>query len=181
MGRKIGKRFFDLYNRLMFKLTLKKVLIVLAIILMSVVGLTGLVIATAPLWYQEPVSPNIEDGSATIELDAAQATWLERGPSDYKMIIEETCFCIGPHRVAIVVRDGKPVKVTPKRWIGYRTVPQMFEDIEDKIEGEIPFLGVVYNDEYGFPSEISIDVIANAVDDEALYAVKQFRKLQPLD
>ena len=57
------------------------------------------------------VDPEIVNGSAQQQLDAARGRWKAAHVGDYHFTVERQCFCVPASRgpVTIVVRDGVPL------------------------------------------------------------------------
>jgi hypothetical protein len=59
----------------------------------------------------------------------------------------------------------------------YATIDGLFTKLEADLNGEADEVTVTYDPAYGFPSEITIDQIKEAVDDELYLAVTNFEVL----
>ena len=115
-------------------------------------------------------------------LQAARARWASSGIDDYELTVRRLCFCgfVEPVRVKVIngvivsrtdLSTGEPV---PEIYASsYPDVPGLFAIVEqasiDADEFEADF-----DPSYGYPTEISIDWIENAVDDEVAYVVETF-------
>ena len=75
---------------------------------------------------EDPVDPQITDGTAAREFRQAREKWLGWGVRDYRITVHRSCFCISPFKTTVTVRKGKPVRVSHRPWYGPRTVPGMF-------------------------------------------------------
>ncbi len=123
---------------------------------------------------------------AQAKLDAARARWNAVGPPmDYNMELRTLCFCgypvLGADYVALEVRGGVPVggetvrEGTPlpsDQLEFFRTIDDLFEAIQSAIDNRAASLEVEYDPVLGYPTSISIDQIALAVDDEVSYVVE---------
>ncbi len=108
------------------------------------------------------------------DLEEHRSLWRASGFTDYSYVINRGCFCgtVGLHRVTI--RAGEVVGVTrlddnvdldPVHWNVFRSVDGVFDLLEDALESADE-VDVTYDRQLGFPREISIDYLEDAVDDE---------------
>lgn len=125
------------------------------------------------------VDPAITDGTAAREFKAAREKWLGKKIRNYRFTVERYCFCVGPGKVKITVRNGKPARIHPRPWHGPRTVPGMFRVIGQAIKRKAADLEVRYHPRLGFAKRVSIDYIAMAADDEIGYRISAFKRLKP--
>jgi hypothetical protein len=132
----------------------------------------------APVLAQEPPNPaaaNIADGSAEKALDKARARWKKAKISSYDYEARRTCFCptTGFHKVK--VRKNK-LSGTPSSDIeDIATVPRLFKVIQQAIDKKSHKLTVSYGT-YGVPKQISIDSIANVIDEEQYFTIRRFKR-----
>lgn len=124
------------------------------------------------------VDPDITSGKATKQLRKARKKWRKREIRNYRMTARRLCYCAGPRKAKIRVRNRKPVRISNRPWHGPRTVPGMFRIVAQAIRRKVAVLDVRYNRKFGFPKRTSIDYIAMAADDEIFYRIKRFRILR---
>ena len=115
-------------------------------------------------------------------LRAARARWASSGIDSYELTVRRLCFCgfVEPVRVKVVdgaivsrtiVSTGEPV---PELYASaYPDVPGLFAIVEEAAN-EADDLLIEFDASYGYPVEISIDWIENAVDDEVAYLAETF-------
>ena len=121
------------------------------------------------------------------ELDDAREKWAGQGIDSYSLTVREICFCPieagGPFRVAVVrgrvtsvtyLGDGTGVE--PDERIPL-TVDDLFATVDEAMR-DAADVEVEYDATYGFPANIRIDRIANAVDDEVYYEARDFQPLR---
>lgn len=113
-----------------------------------------------------------------VELDKHRTLWEQTRSSDYTYEYQVLCECTAhlDQAVKVSVRDGGIKSVVyvesgkvPVKWggdRGYHTPDSLFDVIQDAITGEADQLIVIYNSEFGYPANITIDYDANATDDE---------------
>lgn len=124
-------------------------------------------------------SPSPRD-LALRQLAANQAIWAQKGPASYSLTVERQCFCPSA-QYDITVVDGVVTKVThdgaavqPAEVQGLpKAVPELFA----LVAGLPPDAGLTvdYDPIFGLPTIISVDPIANAVDDEYTIQVNNFK------
>jgi hypothetical protein len=125
--------------------------------------------------------------SPSEELGDARDKWESQGIASYEMTVREICFCPielgGPFRVT-VVND----RVANVEYLGAGTgiephddIPLTVEDLFATVDAalrEADDVEVTYDPTYGFPSDIEVDRIENAIDDEVYYEVRDFQPLR---
>ena len=132
----------------------------------------------APALAQEPPNPPdpyIVNGGADKALDKARAKWKKAKVSSYDFEARRSCFCptTGFHKVK--VRKNR-VSGTPHSDIKeIATVPRLFKVIQKAIDEKSHKLTVVYGT-YGVPTKISIDRIANVIDEEQYFTIRRFKR-----
>lgn len=116
-------------------------------------------------------------------LRMARARWENSGVDSYEMTLRRLCFCgfVEPVRVTvadgvvvsrIVLRTGDPLPTEYAPY--YPDVPGLFAIIEHARATGADDLATEFDASYGFPAEIDIDWIENAVDDEVAYRTEGF-------
>jgi hypothetical protein len=135
---------------------------------------------------REEIGDEIGDGIA-----AFRDRWAAAGPTDYRFELEMRCFCTfsGPFRVT--VRAGaEPLVEHLGTSAGVdagaadpavldhvrRTVPGPFDLVEERA-GDNDVVVATFDDALGHPTDVYVDSIRNAIDDEVTYVVDD---LQPL-
>ncbi len=136
------------------------------------------------------VSCTTDDDTMLRELAKNRELWEASNIENYSLNQRVSCFCAGPYSWTVFVKGKLKDKVEfdeTQLEIGQtydeiyedvlnsaRTVEEIFEFLERTINKEVASLRVEYNEEYGFPTLISIDYIENAVDDEIGYIYTDF-------
>lgn len=83
--------------------------------------------------------------------------------------------------ISITRADGTPVLITDSNfqiYYPYLTMDRLFSQLETDLAGEADEVTVTYDSTYGFPTEIAIDQIKAAVDDELSIQVSNFTVLE---
>ncbi len=126
-------------------------------------------------------------GSSPTRLAQAQARWQTASISHYAFTLERSCFCPpdsnGPVRievrggtvVSITKPDGSPI--TGDYFSAYDTVEELFEVVRSAENRPAASIITDFDPDRGYPTRISIDYIAQAVDDEVSYSVSDFTQL----
>jgi hypothetical protein len=139
--------------------------------------------------YVEMLQPRVIDaalgtGEAMEAVAAAEATWEAAGIDDYTFELDVICFCTisGRFQVAVansvattVESDSGPIDLAaPDRFMDYN-VEGLFALVTDWGGGQSPdSMLASFDPELGYPVEIRIDSIHNAVDDELTFFVSDF-------
>jgi len=138
----------------------------------------GICALAAPALAEEPpnpTDPKIASGSAEKALDKARAKWKKAKLGSYDFEAQRSCFCptTGFHKVKI--RKNR-VSGTPHSDIKeIATVPRLFKVIQKAIDEKSHKLTVTYGT-YGVPTKISIDRIANVIDEEQYFTIRRFKR-----
>lgn len=111
------------------------------------------------------------------DLRRARARWARQHVRDYRYRLQVGCFCpkevLGPHRIR--VRRGRPVR-TRRAIAPYDTIPDLFEVIDDALDGRAAQLDVRYDRRLGYPRSISVNHRADTADDELTITVDRFAR-----
>ncbi len=118
---------------------------------------------------------------ASRDLSRNMRRWHDQGYFSYDYVISNQCFCVlggVPVRVAVrgnqvvsvtFVSDGQPLPTDLAPF--YRDVEGLFQMIEDAIDARAPTITATYHTEFGYPTDVYIDHIKNAADDESGFRV----------
>lgn len=103
------------------------------------------------------------------------AKWGDADIHDYQFIYNTYCFCVMLQNVVIVVQQDKVTSafyqasgeyLPDNQLAGLPTIDSLFNIIEDAINRNAYRLTASYNDDYGYPAEVSIDYEKNTIDEE---------------
>jgi hypothetical protein len=135
-----------------------------------------------------PVSPQSTATETTpapvMDAESAQARWQRSGPDDYTFTVRYSCFCATYGAWRVDVEDGKVVGTRPlldERPAGSRPnesrrpVDELLADAVRAEAGEAATIDAEYDPDTGVPTRVSIDWIANAIDDEISWEITAFR------
>jgi hypothetical protein len=126
------------------------------------------------------------------EFSRNQAKWQDADISHYRFELNVGCFCAFRSQmpatvevqdgeiVSITGADGKPILVSDplnEYVLRFATIDRLFSELESDSFREADKITVTYDPTYGFPSDVSIDFIELAVDDELYLSVSAFEPL----
>ena len=123
-------------------------------------------------------------------LESARRQWQEAGISHYRFNLNMVCFCAFAENMPLVVevQDGNVVSMEYQNgneidpaslefFQRYETIDRIFAELEKAMDGEADEVTVSYDDTYGFPEQVDIDFIKEAIDDELVLTVSGFEVL----
>lgn len=153
-----------------------------------VVTAVAVVFVLMLLWITSVPLLNWFEVNARAEaLNAAARTWRRNGLHDYSYTYRVQCSCPSPavRPVAVTVRDtafesavfvdsgeplGRPLSdAIPK------SVPELFELVQDILAGNPASVEIEYDELYGHPVSISVDHSKEVLDDEITHTVSNLR------
>lgn len=119
------------------------------------------------------------------ELTLARARWALTNADDYVFDLQRSCFCasdfVRPVRIeildgivssAVYVDTGDPI---PPPLTSVPTIEDLFDEIRDALDGSAFSVVADYDPGMGYPINVSIDYIENAIDDEMAFSVSSFQ------
>ena len=123
------------------------------------------------------------------DLEGARRQWEEAAISHYQFSLNMVCFCAFAENMplTIEVQDGEVVSMEYQNgneidpaslefFQRYETIDKIFAELE-KATGEADEVTVSYDDTYGFPEQIDIDFVKEAIDDELAMTISGFEVL----
>lgn len=127
-----------------------------------------------------------KDLKALAALDTAEALWKQKRPEHYAYQLQPSCFCPVEYTQPIAIRVFKGVVqqadlVTSKkplpaeRKADAKTIEDLFKLIREAIERPAASVNVSYDQRYGFPSSINIDLDQMMADEEIYYTATAFK------
>jgi len=120
------------------------------------------------------------------ELNQARLAWQNSQLKNYSINERISCFCGGLLEWEVYVKNGIKEKVEFDEsqllqgqtyddvFNNAKTIDDTFDFIESLLSQDIASLVIEYNQEYGFPSLISIDYNFNIADDEIAHLYTDF-------
>ena len=133
---------------------------------------------------------------ATTDFDKNLAKWNDANISHYRYQLFIGCFCpfAGDMPLTIEVKDGEIVSITrfdgnpiietdPSYGVyeSYATIDRVFLKLEADQTGDADEVIVTFDSTYGFPANVAVDNIKEAIDDEISYQVSNFEVLEQIE
>ena len=122
---------------------------------------------------------------AQSELDTHRALWTSSRSDDYSYVLAPMCFCpqdlLDP--VIVLVENGVVASVTYVKsgkapdhdgYGRYVTIDDLFDTIQEAIDGKASQITVTYDLEIGYPTEARIDYDARMADEEYMFTVSGY-------
>lgn len=124
------------------------------------------------------------------DLAAARARWQIAAISNYDFDFAKSCFCLvealGP--VTISVRDGRfaglvsrdsGTPVDTALFEQFLTMERVFETTRQLLDDGPAAFTASYDAAFGYPTNVTVDPVAQIADDELSYRVSAFRPVAP--
>ena len=134
----------------------------------------------AVAWASVGAAQGASPPSIQAELTANQQKWAENGADDYRYRMQRSCFC--PPEITtpgiVVVRGDAITEVSRVDGFGsldpapYLSVDGLFAVIQDAIDQGADEISVSWDPLLGYPTDIYVDSIIPAVDDEIAYSAR---------
>ncbi len=149
-------------------------------------GLNLPVLSKSPIEIaQSPTSNNLNFRRLKFNRDL----WNRQNISSYRYTLSNSCFCIPDARgpVVIEVRNGQTTSITsvatgqpvnPEFFQNYKTIPKLFNVIQDAINRKASSLNVQYSARFGYPTKIDIDYNSQIADEEIYLTIENFKKIK---
>ncbi|RJP49590.1 MAG: hypothetical protein C4557_11045 [Anaerolineaceae bacterium] len=131
--------------------------------------------------------------SAPSEYDRNLEKWQGANITRYRYTLFIGCFCVFMDQMPLTVevRDGEVASVTRSDGTAvspsdsfyefyepYLTMDRLFLELETVLTGDADVVAVTYDPVHGFPLNIAIDYIEEAIDDELSIQVSNFVTLE---
>lgn len=128
-------------------------------------------------------------GAASSDFDIARDKWQDAGISHYRFNLNISCFCIFTQDMPLIieVQDGEVVsmeyqsgnEIDPSNlelFERYATIDRIFAELETALV-EADSVTVEYDETYGFPTQVSIDLDQQMADEEIYLTISDFEAL----
>lgn len=127
------------------------------------------------------------------DLSRNQKKWQEANITHYRMQLSISCFCAFRDQMPLTVEvrdsqivsmqaaDGTEVLDTDANYEFFApraTMDLLFAEIEKAVSDGAEVVTVTYDETYGFPAEIAIDISQQMADEEMYYSITSFEPLQ---
>jgi hypothetical protein len=161
------------------------VLIILATVLTACSGMATEIPTEVPTQI-----PTDLPAGVSRDIDSARQQWEAAGISHYRFNLNMVCFCAFAENMPLVVevQDGNVVSMEYQNgseidpaglefFQRYETIDKIFAELEKAAGGEADEVTVSFDETYGFPEQIDIDVVKEAIDDELSMTISGFEVL----
>jgi hypothetical protein len=126
------------------------------------------------------------------EYDTNLEKWQNANIDHYRFSLSVICFCPGTDKmpldievqndevVSMTYADGTPVPaddVQLEFFSSYATIDRLFSELKTNLDGAADEVTVTYDPTYGYPAQVNIDMIKEAIDDELYLTVSNFEAL----
>jgi len=124
------------------------------------------------------------------EIEGNQEKWRDANISHYRFNLSIGCFCVFSQDMPLVIEvmDGKVVSMeyqsgtaidaTSREFFDkFTTIDRIFSELEADLAGAADEVTVAYDPTYGFPVDVTIDYVKEAIDDELYLTVSGFEAL----
>ncbi len=136
----------------------------------------------APVQPTRSVEASDEPTAPPQDAVAARQLWRSSEPERYRYTIRYDCFCATYGRWRVDVEDGVVVRTRPldeqDRGSGpnefVRPIDELLADAARAESGQAGSIEATYDPETGVPTDVSIDWVINAVDDEIAWQITNF-------
>ena len=124
------------------------------------------------------------------DVERNRQMWQDAGISHYRFNLFIGCFCMYTQDMPLIieVKNGEAISMeyqsgndidegSREYFNTFATVDRLFSELEADLGGEADEVTVTYDPTYGFPTEVNIDRIKEAADDELYLTVSGFEVL----
>jgi hypothetical protein len=128
-------------------------------------------------------------GSQT-EIEQNKEKWQDQDITHYRYHLSITCFCVFSQDMPLIIevqdgnvvsmefQSGKEIDAANRELFDkYATIDRIFAELEADVNGAADEVIVKYDPTYGFPTEVTIDFIKEAADDELYLSLSNFEEL----
>lgn len=127
------------------------------------------------------------------EFSRNREKWQQAGIDSYRFSLFVGCFCPFSEKMPLSIEvrngqvtsmtgsDGTPVPESDPNFeffTRYATIDRLFSELETQLNGGAEEVTVSYDPTYGYPAEVYLDMIKQAIDDELSLTVSDFAVLE---
>jgi len=156
--------------------------------LLVVLTIMAFVLAACSTGVQDGGNPPQENQT---EFERNQEKWQDANISHYRYKLHLSCFCVFSQDMPLIIEvmDGKVVSMeyqtgnsmdasSRELFERYATIDRIFLELEADLAGAADEVTIVtFDPTYGFPVEITIDFVKEAIDDELYLTLSDFEAL----
>ena len=133
-----------------------------------------------------PHKPNKSDSPIQNALDKHLAQWQKADIHNYSYVFQRSCFCMRDYTKAVLITVDNDVVVDAKfadskgnlpdqLKINRQPISYLFDKIQDAIDRKAHSINVKYNEQFGYPTSISIDYDQQIADEELYLRASDFK------
>jgi len=124
------------------------------------------------------------------EIEQNKEKWQDASISHYRYHLSITCFCVFSQDMPLIieVQDGEVVSMeyqsgneidatNRELFEKYAPIDRLFTELEADLNGAADEVIAKYDSTYGFPTEVTIDFVKEATDDELYLNLSNFEEL----
>lgn len=124
------------------------------------------------------------------EIAQNKEKWENANITHYRYHLSITCFCVFSQDMPLIVevqdgqvvsmefQNGNPIDAGSRELFEkYATIDRLFTELEADLNGAADEVTAKYDATYGFPTEVTIDFVKDATDDELYLNLSNFEKL----
>ena len=124
------------------------------------------------------------------EIEQNQEKWQNANISHYRYHLFISCFCVFTQDMPLIieVKDGEVVSMefqsgneidasNHELFDKYATIDSLFAELKADLNGAADEVIAKYDPTYGFPTEVTIDFVKEATDDELYLTLSNFEEL----
>jgi hypothetical protein len=124
------------------------------------------------------------------EIQQNREKWQNARIGHYRFNLFVGCFCSFTQDMPLLIevqdgaivsmayQSGKEIDASVRDLFEkYGTIDRVFAELEKDLAGEADAVTVTYDPAYGFPTDVNIDFIKNAADDELTLSLSNFEKV----
>jgi hypothetical protein len=125
------------------------------------------------------------------ELSQNKQKWQDANISHYRYDMFLSCFCAFNENMPLIIEvqdgqvismeyeNGKAIEDVNREYFDkFSTIDRIFEQLEKDSNGEADEVIAAYDSTYGFPNDVKIDRVKEAIDDELYFTISGFEPLQ---
>lgn len=124
------------------------------------------------------------------EIERNQEKWQNANISHYRYKLHLSCFCAFSQDMPLVIevkdgevvsmeyQTGNPIDAASREYFQtFSTIDRILAKLEADLAGAADEVTVTYDPTYGFPTDATIDVVKEAIDDELYLTISDFEVL----
>jgi hypothetical protein len=124
------------------------------------------------------------------EIEQNKEKWQDANISHYRYHLSITCFCVFTQDMPLIIEvdNGKVVSMefqsgneidasSRELFDKYATIDRLFAELEADSNGAADEVIAKYDPSYGFPTEVTIDFVQEATDDELYLSLSNVEEL----